>query len=1109
DLLEIARAFLEMSGEFKVATSTSAQDVLDSSSISSFDAIVSDYVMPGMDGIAFLKTVRKQFGEIPFILFTGRGREEVVIEAINHGADFYLQKGGDPGTQFAELAHQVRQAVFRKRAERSLRESEAFLNSIIEQSPHSMWISDSRGTLIRQNQACRTLIQATDEELVGRYNVFSDNLVEEQGYMPLVRKVFEHGETVSFPLVYDSANVKGLSLAHPVKRTLVITIFPIKDLEGRITNAVVQHIDLTRWKQAEDAWRDREKKYHLLADHTPDMIFRMTLPEGIYEYVSPASLTLTGYSPEEFYANPGLTHDLIHPAWREYLDHQMAALLKGDAPPIYEFQIIDRAGKTLWISQRNMLVTDDLGQPIAIEGIVTDITAQKETERELRISEQRFLAVIKNARSWIWEVDAEGIYRYSSPAIEQILGYLPEELVGRVHFYDLFDPTVREELKAVADAAFGRREPFRDFVNLNRHKNGTPVILKTSGTPICEEDGTFSGYCGVDEDITEQRRADETLRASEERFRGMAERSSDLILILDREMNPTYVSPSIRTILGYEPEEVLGIPHKQAISTIFSESAPDLPNIVETITNGLPVEDAELRIPRKNGDPAYFSLHAVPVLDNGVFSGAQVSLRDITARRQAELALSESEARYRLFIERFKGIAYLSRPDFMPIFIQGAVEEITGYSPEKIKSGHPRWDQLIHPEDMAGVIRRDNKKLLEIPGYHIQSEYRIVRKDGEVRWISDFIQNITDENGTLLLSGILTDVTERKTVERALLESETRFRSLVETSPNIIWEIDPGGRIRYVSPIVEKIMGFTQEELLGKAFMDLVPESDRSVLSEKLGRFIVSGESLVPFEVSARHRDGSDLVIEIRPARIIDNGGTLAGFRGVAQDITERKKAEEALRQAYRQLNLLTGITRHDILNKISVILGFLKIAEKKCEDPEHLNYLSKIESATTAIRSQIEFTRIYQDLGTRKPQWIDLDGVIARSQFPATIALSSSVRDILIFADPMLEKVFSNLLDNSIRHGGHVTEIRVSSCPQGEDRVVIWEDNGVGIAAGEKGRIFERGFGKHTGLGMFLTREILSLTGITIQETGVPGEGARFEITVPKGMFRVRTATP
>jgi signal transduction histidine kinase len=129
---------------------------------------------------------------------------------------------------------------------------------------------------------------------------------------------------------------------------------------------------------------------------------------------------------------------------------------------------------------------------------------------------------------------------------------------------------------------------------------------------------------------------------------------------------------------------------------------------------------------------------------------------------------------------------------------------------------------------------------------------------------------------------------------------------------------------------------------------------------------------------------------------------------------------------------------------------------------------------------------------------------VMPRSHIPATITLNANVQSVLVFADPMLERVFFNLLDNSIRHGQRVTEIQVSCHQSDKDLVVVWEDNGVGIAANEKERIFERGFGKNTGLGMFLVREILSLTGITITETGESGKGAWFEILVPKGTWRM-----
>src|SRR5208337_5435785 len=295
--------------------------------------------------------------------------------------------------------------------------------------------------------------------------------------------------------------------------------------------------------------------------------------------------------------------------------------------------------------------------------------------------------------------------------------------------------------------------------------------------------------------------------------------------------------------------------------------------------------------------------------------------------------------------------------------------------------------------------------------------------------------------------------------------------------------------------------GYSSEEVSGKTSETLGIFADKNEL-ERLISQLRDHRTVNGMEVKCRIKTG-----EIRTclfsSSIISMDGKVYVLSSV-EDATECRRSEHALRLANRQLNLLTGITRHDILNKISIILGFIKVAERNSGDPAVGEYLMKIKSTTTAIRSQIEFTRVYQDLGTNQPQWIGLDTVMPRSHVPATIALNADVQGIEVFADPMLEKVFFNLFDNSVRHGQRVTEIQVTSRHSGEDLVVVWEDNGIGIAAEEKERIFERGFGKNTGLGMFLVREILSLTGITIAETGKPGRGTRFEIRVPAGVYRI-----
>jgi signal transduction histidine kinase len=220
----------------------------------------------------------------------------------------------------------------------------------------------------------------------------------------------------------------------------------------------------------------------------------------------------------------------------------------------------------------------------------------------------------------------------------------------------------------------------------------------------------------------------------------------------------------------------------------------------------------------------------------------------------------------------------------------------------------------------------------------------------------------------------------------------------------------------------------------------------------------------------------------------------------------ERKRIEEAVKQANRNLNLMNSITRHDILNQLTIILGYLPYVIEGETDPVQKGYLEKIENAAEIIRHQIDFTRDYQAIGAHTPQWQSVSETILRAVKNldlGIVTMQVDLDELEIYADPMLEKVFYNLIDNAMRHGERVTAIRVHSV-EGEDGMrLIWEDNGIGVPVPEKARIFRRGVGKNQGLGLFLIRSILDITNIRIQESGEPGKGARFEMEIPKGYFR------
>ncbi len=225
-----------------------------------------------------------------------------------------------------------------------------------------------------------------------------------------------------------------------------------------------------------------------------------------------------------------------------------------------------------------------------------------------------------------------------------------------------------------------------------------------------------------------------------------------------------------------------------------------------------------------------------------------------------------------------------------------------------------------------------------------------------------------------------------------------------------------------------------------------------------------------------------------------------------AVDITDNKLSQEALTQANKKLNLLNNVTRHDILNQLTALLGFIEISKQDITDPELLKFLIKEERAANAIRNQILFTRDYQNIGVHSPQWHNIAETVSLAMASIdshSIFIRANIPPIEIYADPLLEKVFYNLIENSIRHGEHVTELSIRTVERADSLDIIIEDNGAGIPDQEKERIFRREYFKNTGFGLFLSREILAITNLTIKETGTFGKGARFVIRVPREHFR------
>lgn len=220
----------------------------------------------------------------------------------------------------------------------------------------------------------------------------------------------------------------------------------------------------------------------------------------------------------------------------------------------------------------------------------------------------------------------------------------------------------------------------------------------------------------------------------------------------------------------------------------------------------------------------------------------------------------------------------------------------------------------------------------------------------------------------------------------------------------------------------------------------------------------------------------------------------------------ERHAAEKALWQAHRKLHLLSTLTRHDALNQLTVALAYAQTALAMQPEGAPAKHLEKIIGACQAIQGQLEFMKTYQAIGTTRPEWQNAREVFDKAMASldmGNVRVRNELSDFELYSDMMLERIIYNLAENSLRHGERVTSITASEFESDNGLTIVYEDDGIGVPDNEKEIIFERGYGKHTGYGLYIAREILEITNIAIRERGTFGKGARFEILVPKAGYR------
>ena len=936
--------------------------------------------------------------------------------------------------------------------------------------------------------------------------------------------------------ILEKREVADPPVNSPSRDYTLVHDLQVRQIELEIQNEELKLAKEKLRKEYADAYvtlQESEKKYRSVFDLANDAIMLHTLTTpgmpGRFIDMNRTTCRMLGYTREELLTLgpadivPVEYHSQIYDIIRRttscdsFLFETFFMRKDGTRFPIESSaHLIDYGGKKIWIS------------------VVRDISERKAAANALEESEERFRTLARNLPGIVYRlhISPDGNrMEFFNDQVPVLTGYSVEELKqGRICSLEPFIlPEDLDRVCAVVKESITRKTPFEVEYRF-RHNSGKICTFVGRGRPAVNADGKVISIDGIIMDITGRRQAEEELRRSHEHYRQLIENISEVIFSLDLQGVITYISPVADRLYGYSPGEVIG---KHFGSFIHPD---DLPVITDAFSRRDEGACSELvfRILTKDGTGRYVRVTETPFLVDGKTAGFNYVMADITDRKQTEEALIESEEFNRGLVENL--------PDFIVIYdMKGIIRyantaalECIGLPASKIIG---TYAPSYIPGSNYGEIERKMRARLSgepIPPYEID----IKGKNSNTVTVILRGSSITYMKEPCVLL-VMTDISVRKRAEEALFESEKRYRTLFEESPVSLWEEDASGvkswiderlaegitdlnaffgehpedlkkcakmvKVAKINAATRAMYGAQSEEEFIAGIGSVITEDSYATLKDEIisfasGKFEFQGESI------NRKLNGEVMHILIRGSIVPGYEDTWEKVLISISDITSQVRTEHALRQANKKLNLLSGITRHDILNQVAILEGYLDLAGEEVTSPGLKEYMEHLEQAVKTIQRQIEFTREYQEIGVNAATWQNIRSTVmiaARAFSQEGVDLIIECSDVEIFADPLLQKMFYNLFDNAYRYAPPFSTITVSCSETDQGLSVVFADDGTGIAPEDKKHLFERGFGKHTGLGLFLSREILAITGISITENGEPGKGARFEILVPKGAYR------
>ncbi|HMJ24822.1 MAG TPA: PAS domain S-box protein [Pyrinomonadaceae bacterium] len=841
---------------------------------------------------------------------------------------------------------------------------------------------------------------------------------------------------------------------------------------------------------AEESFFESEERFRQMAEHFEDVVWLTNLDLNRILYVNPAYERIFRRTCESLYQQRDSFFDAIHPDDRVRLERCVERQRNGHYEPT-EYRIVWPDGSVRWILRRSFPIRNTEGETYLIAGIAQDITERKRAQEELRESEEQYRDLVENSREFICTHDLNGVVLSANRASVEVLGYDPNDFLGRKNFRNLLVPEVRDQFDDYL--ARIRRDGFANGLTLVQTKSGERRILEYHNT-LRTEGVTTPIVRGMANDVTERKRTEDALRESESFRRTIVESEPECVELVAPDYTLLDINPAgLRMLAAESKEQVIG---QSALSLVAPEWHRTFKEMHERVCRGDSVV-AEYEVIGLTGLRRRMETHAAPLRnkESKVIARLAITL-DITERKHAE----ESLKLFRNLIDQSTdAIEVIDPVTYRFIDCNQSAHQTLGYSREEFLNLTVfDIDSLVDPS----TITEHDEEMRSSGFATLESLHR--RKDGSTFPVEIIVKMVRLRKDYRL--AVVRDITSRKLAEKALRESEERYRELFENAKDAIYVHDLSGRYTSLNQAAEKLSGYSRDEIIGKHFSNFVAPRDLKHVRKNLCKKL-DEEGETNYEVDLITRDRRRVPVEIISRLIYENGQAI-GVQGTARDITERKRAQEALQIYSRRLIEAQEAERqslarelHDEIGQVLTAVRInLQTVQSSCLNDASLPHVEEsiviVDEALGRIRDiSLELRpSLLDDLGLASALRWYVDRYGQRTGI-ATEVLCGFEEGGRLPRDLETEcfRIAQEALTNVARHA-NASRVRVQLEEGPEQLLLTIADNGIGF---DSEKLFQTAASALT-LGLRGMRErVLAMNG-RIEIDSAPGNGTKVRATFP-----------